>query len=75
VQSGRSAPPRIPRSWKRSSAGYPLGRIVEPIDIARAVGFLASDAASAITGVALPVDCGLMSGNIIMRKELMLEDL
>jgi NAD(P)-dependent dehydrogenase (short-subunit alcohol dehydrogenase family) len=54
---------------------YPLGRIVEPIDIARAVGFLASDAASAITGAALPVDCGLMSGNLVMRKELTLEDL
>ena len=54
---------------------YPLGRIVEPIDIARAVGFLASDAASAITGAALPVDCGLMSGNIVMRQELTLEDL
>ena len=33
---------------------YPLGRVVEPVDIARAVAFLASDAASAITGVALP---------------------
>jgi NAD(P)-dependent dehydrogenase (short-subunit alcohol dehydrogenase family) len=54
---------------------YPLGRIVEPVDIARAVGFLASDAASAITGVALPVDCGLTSGNIVMRRELTLEDL
>jgi NAD(P)-dependent dehydrogenase (short-subunit alcohol dehydrogenase family) len=54
---------------------YPLGRIVEPVDIARAVGFLASDAAAAITGVALPVDCGLMSGNIVMRQELTLEDL
>ena len=54
---------------------YPLGRIVEPVDVAKAVGFLASDAASAITGVALPVDCGLMSGNIVMRQELTLEDL
>ena len=54
---------------------YPLGRIVEPVDIAKAVGFLASDAASAITGVALPVDCGLTSGNIVMRGELTLEDL
>jgi NAD(P)-dependent dehydrogenase (short-subunit alcohol dehydrogenase family) len=54
---------------------YPLGRIVEPVDVARAVGFLASDAASAITGVALPVDCGLTSGNIVMRQELTLEDL
>jgi NAD(P)-dependent dehydrogenase (short-subunit alcohol dehydrogenase family) len=54
---------------------YPLGRIVEPDDVARAVGFLASDAAAAITGVALPVDCGLTSGNIVMRGELTLEDL
>ena len=54
---------------------YPLGRVVEPVDIARAVAFLASDAASAITGVALPVDCGLTSGNILMRRDLTLEDL
>jgi len=54
---------------------YPLGRVVEPVDIARAVAFLASDAASAITGVALPVDCGLTSGNLLMRKDLTLEDL
>jgi NAD(P)-dependent dehydrogenase (short-subunit alcohol dehydrogenase family) len=54
---------------------YPLGRIVEPEDVARTVGFLASDAASAITGVALPVDCGLTAGNIVMARELTLEDL
>jgi NAD(P)-dependent dehydrogenase (short-subunit alcohol dehydrogenase family) len=54
---------------------YPLGRIVEPVDVARAVGFLASDAASAITGVALPVDCGLTAGNLLMRQDLTLEDL
>ena len=53
---------------------YPLGRIVEPEDVANAVGFLASDAASAITGVALPVDCGLTSGNLVMTRELTLED-
>ncbi len=53
---------------------YPLGRIVEPMDVARAVGFLASDAASAITGVSLPVDCGLSAGNIVMARELTLEN-
>ena len=52
---------------------YPLGRIVEPEDVANAVGFLASDAASAITGIALPVDCGLTSGNLVMTRELTLE--
>jgi NAD(P)-dependent dehydrogenase (short-subunit alcohol dehydrogenase family) len=53
---------------------YPLGRIVDPIDVARAVAFLASDDAAAITGVALPVDCGLMAGNIVMARELTLEE-
>jgi NAD(P)-dependent dehydrogenase (short-subunit alcohol dehydrogenase family) len=53
---------------------YPLGRIVEPVDVARATAFLASDAAAAITGVALPVDCGLSAGNIVMARELTLED-
>ncbi len=30
--------------------------------------------ASAVTGVALPVDCGLTAGNIVMARELTLED-
>lgn len=54
---------------------YPLGRIVEPIDVARAVGFLASDAATAITGTSLVVDCGLTAGNIVMTRELTLNDI
>jgi NAD(P)-dependent dehydrogenase (short-subunit alcohol dehydrogenase family) len=53
---------------------YPLGRIVEPDEVVRAVAFLASDAASAITGAVLPVDCGLSAGNIVMARELTLED-
>lgn len=63
--------PKVLETLKR---WYPLGRIVEPEDVAHAVGFLASDAAAAITGVALPVDCGLTSGNIVMTRELTLED-
>lgn len=53
---------------------YPLARIAEPSDVSNAVAFLASDAASAITGVALPVDCGLTAGNIVMSRELTLEN-
>ncbi len=41
---------------------YALGRIVMPEDVANAVGFLASPLAAAITGICLPVDCGLTAG-------------
>ena len=41
-----------------------LGRLVEPVEIARAVAFLASSDAAAITGANLPVDCGwLVTGS------------
>jgi 3-oxoacyl-[acyl-carrier protein] reductase len=42
----------------RAAAMHPLGRLGEPLDIARAITFLCSDAASWITGVVLPVDGG-----------------
>lgn len=41
---------------------YPLGRVGEPEDIAAAIAFLASDDAAWITGHALPVDGGLLTG-------------
>jgi NAD(P)-dependent dehydrogenase (short-subunit alcohol dehydrogenase family) len=39
----------------------PLKRRTEAREIADAVGFLCSDAASAITGTVLPVDCGILA--------------
>ncbi len=41
------------------AATHPLGRIGEPADVARAIVFLASDAACWITGVTLAVDGGV----------------
>ncbi|PDQ19478.1 SDR family oxidoreductase [Mesorhizobium sanjuanii] len=43
---------------------YPLGRLVEPVEVARAAVFLASPIASGITGTTLNVDAGLMAGNL-----------
>jgi len=41
-----------------------LGRMVQPVEVARAVAFLASTDAGAITGINLPVDCGwLVTGS------------
>jgi NAD(P)-dependent dehydrogenase (short-subunit alcohol dehydrogenase family) len=39
-------------------ARHPMGRLARPEEIARAALFLASDEASFITGVCLPVDGG-----------------
>ncbi|WP_414470823.1 SDR family oxidoreductase [Microvirga sp. M2] len=43
---------------------YPLGHMVTPADVANAAVFLASPFSAGITGVALPVDGGLMAGNL-----------
>jgi NAD(P)-dependent dehydrogenase (short-subunit alcohol dehydrogenase family) len=44
---------------KRVLAAHPLRRIATPAEIANLIAFVASDEASAITGAALAVDCGL----------------
>ncbi len=49
---------------------YPLGRIGEPIDCAKAVAYLASDDSSFVSGVTLPVDGGSLYANMLMPKDL-----
>jgi len=46
---------------------HPLGRVIEPEECAAAALFLASDLASNITGVNLPVDGGLSAGRPLGR--------
>ncbi|MFK7965499.1 MAG: SDR family NAD(P)-dependent oxidoreductase [Burkholderiaceae bacterium] len=50
------------RDEKLLTDGSTLGRMVEPVEVARAVAFLLSDEASAITGINLPVDAGWLAG-------------
>jgi NAD(P)-dependent dehydrogenase (short-subunit alcohol dehydrogenase family) len=40
---------------------HPMGRLGEPVEVARAIAFLASDEASFITGAILPVDGGYLA--------------
>ncbi|WP_412064435.1 SDR family oxidoreductase [Rhizobium sp. SYY.PMSO] len=51
-----------PNVFEEARRWYALQRVVDPVDVANAVSFLASPLASAITGVCLPVDCGLTAG-------------
>lgn len=55
IQRGQRDPAAI-------AEAAPLGRMVEPVEIGRAVAFLLSDDASAITGIDLPVDAGWLAG-------------
>jgi NAD(P)-dependent dehydrogenase (short-subunit alcohol dehydrogenase family) len=56
--------------WERMGRMHPIGRVGQPEEVAKAVTFLASDEASFITGVALPVDGGLEAGAPPQRSPL-----
>jgi NAD(P)-dependent dehydrogenase (short-subunit alcohol dehydrogenase family) len=64
-----------PQVFEDLKKWYPLRDFATPDDIADAVLFLSSPMARVITGVALPVDGGLMAGNRLMAEELTLESL
>lgn len=59
-----------PRVFERLAQWYPLGRVGQPDDVAKAALFLASDDAAWITGATLNVDGGLMAGSYRMSRDL-----
>lgn len=61
---------RDPEIIEKVSRFYPLGRLVEPVEVARAAAFLASPAAGGITGAALPVDAGVTAGNLQFIEQI-----
>lgn len=62
LDAGRAAATGVtPEAWKTAySAQIPLGRYGDPLEFGRAVAFLASDAASYITGQTLLIDGGMV---------------
>jgi NAD(P)-dependent dehydrogenase (short-subunit alcohol dehydrogenase family) len=52
------AEPVTPELMQRLAEAVPMGRLAEPVEIARVVLFLASDAASYMTGAMVNVDAG-----------------
>jgi NAD(P)-dependent dehydrogenase (short-subunit alcohol dehydrogenase family) len=57
------ADPNRSKLVERVLSGIPIGRMGEPYEIVGPVAFLASDAASMVTGVVLPVDGGNLALN------------
>lgn len=58
-----------PSSWEAMSAMVPMNGMADPLDVAKAALYLASDDASFVTGVDIPVDGGRMAA--IPRKAVL----
>jgi meso-butanediol dehydrogenase / (S,S)-butanediol dehydrogenase / diacetyl reductase len=58
LASGRPTPPSRAELDRMADEVVPMGRLAQPVEIARVVLFLASEAASYMTGAIVPVDAG-----------------
>ena len=58
LASGRAVPPTAEDLRKLGEAVVPMGRLADPVEIARVVVFLASDDASYMTGSLVTIDAG-----------------
>lgn len=63
-----------PQVFEKLAKWYPLGRVAEPRDVAKAVAYLGSDDSDYITGIGLTVDGGLTAGMNVMVQEFVLEE-
>lgn len=60
--------------FKFMGKAYPVGRVGEPEDIAKAVAFLVSSEASFITGVSLVADGGAVNTSIPRPTDIYIKD-
>jgi NAD(P)-dependent dehydrogenase (short-subunit alcohol dehydrogenase family) len=61
VEAGAPSGINLAAQWSGIAARTPLGTLIDPSDVARAVLFLASSLARRITGILLPVDGGILT--------------
>ena len=74
IAPGHIVTPRLYDTNERAAfyadSPIPMKRRGQPIEIAKAATFLASDLASYVSGVTLPVDGGLLASNLINAGDL-----
>lgn len=68
TQAWESRAAANPQVFEEVKRWYALRRIATAEDVANAVFFLSGDQAAAITGVCLPVDCGLTAGQTELAR-------
>lgn len=74
TQAWHARQAKNPRVFDELREWYPLRTFADPVDVANATAFLASDLARVITGVVLNVDGGLSAGNRLLARQLTLEE-